>query len=168
MEKFQDLVGLMPWNSIFVLVNLLILTWGLKKFLFKPVKAVFEARKAEIDNTYQEAETAKTTAEEMRSEYEERLANAKVEAAGIVKDATHNAAVRADEIVGEAKADAAAVRAKAEADIMRERKKAESELKNDISSIALSIAGKVVEKEIDADKHKDLIDEFINNVGDAG
>ncbi|MEG0109714.1 MAG: ATP synthase F0 subunit B, partial [Oscillospiraceae bacterium] len=74
------------------------------------------------------------------------------------------AAVRADELLNAAKEDAAAVKAKAEADIIRERKKAASELKNDISSLALDLAGKVVEKEIDPAKHKAIIDEFINNV----
>ncbi|MEF9865441.1 MAG: F0F1 ATP synthase subunit B [Oscillospiraceae bacterium] len=167
MKEFQELVGLMPWTFIFTICNLLILTAGLKHFLFKPVQKIFEARKTQVDTLYTDAETAKVEAQEMKTEYETRLGEAKQEASAIVKSATATAAVRADELLNAAKEDAAAVKAKAEADIIRERKKAASELKNDISSLALDLAGKVVEKEIDPAKHKAIIDEFINNVGDA-
>lgn len=165
MPQFQEIVSLTPWGFIFQICNLLLLAWGIKKFLFKPVQAVLAARAAEVDKTYADAEEAKTTAVEMKADYEMRLANAKQEAASIVKHATATAATRADEIVEAAKGDAVAVRKKAESDIERERKKAESELKNEISSIALSIASKVVEKEIDESRHKQFIDEFIDNVG---
>lgn len=165
MPQFQEIVSLTPWEFIFQIGNLLVLAWGIKKFLFKPVLAVLKARADEVSKTYADADDAKKAVEEMKQDYEQRLANAKQEAASIVKNATATAASRADEIVELAKDDAAAVRAKAEADIARERKKAESELKNEISSIALSIAGKVVEKEIDSTRHKQLIDDFIDNVG---
>ena len=62
---------------------------------------------------------------------------------------------------------AAALRAAAEADIAQERKKAVNDLKNEIGGIAVDIAGKVVEREINETDHKALIDEFIRNVGDA-
>lgn len=165
MPQFQEIVSLTPWEFIFQICNLLLLAWGIKKFLFKPVMNVLTARAAEVSKTYADADDAKKAAEEMKQDYEDRLAKAKQEAASIVKNATATAASRADEIAQMAKDDAAAVRAKADADIARERKKAESELKNEISSIALSIAGKVVEKEIDSARHKQLIDEFIDNVG---
>ena len=65
------------------------------------------------------------------------------------------------------RAEAAALRAAAEADIAQERKKAVNDLKNEIGGIAVDIAGKVVEREINETDHKALIDEFIRNVGDA-
>ncbi|MBP8855381.1 MAG: F0F1 ATP synthase subunit B [Oscillospiraceae bacterium] len=167
MKEFQDLVTINVWTFIFTIGNLLILTAGLKHFLFKPVQQILAARKSQVDTLYTDAETAKTAAEDMKCEYETRLGEAKTEATAIVKDATATAAVRADALVNEAKNEAAAVKAKAEADIERERKKAASELKNDISALALDLAGKVVEKEINPDTHKALIDAFINNVGDA-
>ena len=52
-------------------------------------------------------------------------------------------------------------------DIAQERKKAVNDLKNEIGGIAVDIAGKVVEREINETDHKALIDEFIRNVGDA-
>ena len=70
-------------------------------------------------------------------------------------------------MVNEARSEAAALKTKAEAEIAAERKKAAGALKNDISSMALAIAGKVVEKELDESAHKALIDGFISEMGDA-
>lgn len=82
-------------------------------------------------------------------------------------EATARAQKREEEIVGEARAEAASIRAAAEADIAQERKKAVNDLKNEIGGMAVEIAGKVVEREINESDHQALIDEFIRNVGDA-
>ena len=70
-------------------------------------------------------------------------------------------------ILCEARAQAAALKQKAEADIAQERKKAVNEVKDEIGGIAMEIASKVVEREIREEDHRDLIDEFIKNVGEA-
>ena len=163
MKQFQDLVTLAPWTFIFQICNLLILTAGVKHFLFKPVQQILAKRKEEIEASYTEAEKAEGDAQAMKEEYETRLASAKEEAAEIVKSAT----ARAEELVSAARAEAAALKSKADAEIESERRKAAGELKNDISELALDIAGRVVEKEIDPETHKELIDDFISRVGDA-
>lgn len=157
----------MPWTFIFTICNLLILTWGVKHFLFVPVLLVLAKRQEAIDTRYAEAEKAETSAKQMQAEYEQRLATAKEEATDIVQTATARAQQRSEEMVTTARAEAAALKAKAETEIEGERRKAAGELKNDIAGIALDIAGKVVEKEIDEKAHKNLIDAFISGVGDA-
>ena len=144
-----DLVSIVPWEIITQLINLLLLFLLLKHFLFKPVQNILNARQAEIDKSYADAETAQTRAEELRDEYEKRISDAKAEAADI------------------AKADAARLREKAEAQIEQEKKKAMNELKDEISGIAVDIASKVVEREIDEKDHEELISEFIKGVGEA-
>ena len=156
MKQFQDLVTLAPWTFIFQICNLLILTACVKNFLFKPVQQILAKRKEEIEASYTEAEKAEGDAQAMKEEYETRLASAKEEAAEIVKSATARANARGEELVS-----------KADAEIESERRKAAGELKNDISQLALDIAGRVVEKEIDPETHKELIDDFISRVGDA-
>lgn len=167
MEQFQSLVTVMPWTFIFTICNLLILTWGIKRFLFKPVVNVLEQRQEAIDAQYSEAEKAETSAKQMQAEYEQRLATAKEEATDIVRNATMRAQERGEEMVNTARAEAVALKSKAETEIESERRKAAGELKNDIAGIALDIAGKVVEKEIDEKAHKNLIDTFISGMGDA-
>ncbi len=167
MEQFQSIVALMPWTSITVLLNLLILTLGLKKFLFKPVQQVFEKRQAQLDAHYDAAKLAEDSANEMRENYEKQLEQAKQEASDIVKSATVRATQRSEEMLNTAKNEVAALKTKAAADIESEQRKAAHALKRDIAGMAVDLAGKVVEKEVDASTHQKLIDEFIGDVGDA-
>ena len=166
MKEFQALVTLAPWTFIFQICNLLILMTGVKHFLFKPVQEVLAKRAKEVEDTYAEAETAKTDAEAMQSEYRQRLTDAKSEANEIVKAANVTAAQQAEQLVGEAQKEAVAIKRRAEQDIETERKKAALELKGDISALALELAGKVVEKELDVSTQKSLIDGFIGDLGD--
>ena len=138
-----------------------------KKFLLNPVKKVIADRKAKADSEIADAKKLREEAEAMKAEYEQNLQNARTEANQIVTSAQKTAAARGEEIVGEARAQAAALKQKAEADIAQERKKAVNEVKDEIGGIAMEIASKVVEREISEKDHKDLIDEFIKNVGEA-
>ena len=164
---FQQLVTIVPWNFVAAICNLLIQMWLIKKFLFKPVQKVLAQRQQMADAQIADAEKARTEAEAMRTDYEQRLAAAKEEAAQLVQNATRTAQLRSEEIVRQARADAASIKTKADADIAQQRKKAINEVKDEIGGIAMDIASTVVEREIDPKVHQDLIDEFIRNVGDA-
>ena len=166
MKEFQDLVTLAPWTFIFQICNLLILTAGVKHFLFEPVQKVLAKRKEQIEDTYEKAEKAEGEALAMKEDCEKRLSGAREEASQIVKTATVRATARTEEMMTAARAEVAALKTKADQEIESERRKAAGELKNDISELVLNIAGLVVEKEIDPSAHKDLIDDFIRHVGD--
>ena len=164
---FESFVGIDPWTALFTFCNMMITFAVLKKFLFKPVKKMIDDRQAEIDTMYADADAAKQKAAELEQEYQQHLQSIRDERDTLLREATARAQKREEEIVGEARAEAAALRAAAEADIAQERKKAVNDLKNEIGGIAVDIAGKVVEREINETDHKALIDEFIRNVGDA-
>ena len=113
------------------------------------------------------AAAAREEAETAKVEYIQSLAGAKDEAAALVRTATQTAQARSEQIILEAKEEAAAIRAKASSDIAQERRNAVNAIKNDISGIAVSIASKVVEKEIDEKEHEALIQDFIDQMGEA-
>ena len=163
----QQLVTLVPWTFIATIANLFIQVYLIKRFLFKPVNEVLEKRRQLTDKEIADARTAKTEAEDLKAEYEANMADARAEAAAIVQSAQKEAEARADELVRAAQSQAAGIKAKAEADIAQERKKAINEVKNEIGGIAVEIAGKVVEKEIQEEDHRKLIDQFIEKVGEA-
>ena len=167
MTGFESFVGIDPWTALFTFCNMMITFAVLKKFLFKPVKKMIDDRQAETDTLYADADAAKQKAAELEQEYQQHLQSIRDERDTLLREATARAQKREEEIVGEARAEAAALRAAAEADIAQERKKAVNDLKNEIGGIAVDIAGKVVEREINETDHKALIDEFIRNVGDA-
>ena len=167
MELYQALITLDGWTFLAQICNLMIQLVIFKKFLLKPIKQVIADRKAKADSEIADAQKLRTEAEAMKAEYEQNLQNARTEANQIVAAAQKTATARSEEIVGEARAQAAALKQKAEADIAQERKKAVNEVKDEIGGIAMEIASKVVEREISEKDHKDLIDEFIQNVGEA-
>ena len=167
MELYQALITLDGWTFLAQICNLMIQLVIFKKFLLKPIKQVIADRKAKADSEIADAQKLRTEAEAMKAEYEQNLQNARTEANQIVTAAQKTATARSEEIVGEARAQAAALKQKAEADIAQERKKAVNEVKDEIGGIAMEIASKGVEREISEKDHKDLIDEFIKNVGEA-
>ena len=167
MQLYQALITLDGWTFLAQICNLMIQLVIFKKFLLKPIKQVIADRKAKADSEIADAQKLRTEAEAMKAEYEQNLQNARTEANQIVAAAQKTATARSEEIVGEARAQAAALKQKAEADIAQERKKAVNEVKDEIGGIAMEIASKVVEREIKEEDHKDLIDEFIKNVGEA-
>lgn len=167
MQLYQALITLDGWTFLAQVCNLMIQLVIFKKLLLNPVKKVIAERKAKADSQIADAEKLRTEAEAMKTEYEQNLQNARTEANQIVAAAQKTAAARSEELLGEARAQAAALKQKAEADIAQERKKAVNEVKDEIGGMAMEIASKVVEREIKETDHQDLIDEFIKNVGEA-
>ena len=167
MQLYQALITLDGWTFLAQICNLMIQLVIFKKLLLNPVKKVIAERKAKADSQIADAEKLRTAAEAMKAEYEQNLQNARTEANQIVAAAQKTAAARSEELLGEARAQAAALKQKAEADIAQERKKAVNEVKDEIGGMGTEIASKVVEREIKEADHQDLIDEFIKNVGEA-
>lgn len=163
----QDLVTIIPWTFIAQILNLFIQMYLIKRFLFKPVNEILAKRQALTDKEIKDARDAKADADKIRGEYEGQMATAKAEASQIISDAKKSAQTEADKMIKAATDEAHSIKAKAEADIEQEKKKAINEAKDEISGLALSIAGKVVEKEIKEEDHRKLIDEFISQVGEA-
>ena len=154
------------WAILASLANLLILTLIVKRFLFKPVKKIVDARRAAIDNEYAQAQEARDQAEESRQNYEAAMAAAKQTSDQIIADATRTAEHRSNEIVAEAREKATDIRRQAEADAVLERRKAEDDMKHEIAEVSTQLTGKLLQREINEDDHKKLIDSFLSDLGD--
>ncbi len=163
----QDLVTLVPWTFIAQICNLFIQIFLIKKFLLKPVKEIIEKRKQLATKELDEARISNEEAAKLKTEYEKSLADAKNEANDIIASANRTAIAKSDEIISNANKEAASIKHKAEADIELERKAAVNEIKDDIGSMAVDIATKIIEREVSEEDHKKLIDEFIENVGES-
>ena len=153
------------WAILASLANLLILTCILKKFLFKPVKKIVDSRRAAIDEDYAQAKTAREEAEKTRRNYDEAMAAAKMTGDQIIADATRIAEHRSNEIVAEAREKATELRRQAEADAVLERKKAEDDIKREIADVSAQLTGKLLQREINEEDHRALIDSFLQEIG---
>jgi F-type H+-transporting ATPase subunit b len=162
---FESFLGVNPWTALFILLNTLTIFFVAKKFLFAPVMKMIEDRQREIDEMYDAAGQEKRTAENLRAEYTEKLADAQKTSERIVADATRRGQARQEEILRQANEEANAVRRKAEADIDREKKKAINDAKNEIAGLAMDIAGKVVGQSLQDTQQSALVDQFIDELG---
>lgn len=163
---FESFIGINPWTALFVLLNFLLLFFIAKKYLFKPVKDMIDSRQKEIDALYNEAEAAKAGALELENQYRTQLAAAQETSDTLVKEAMARGKNREEEIVRQANREADAIREKAAQDVAREKKKALNDAKNEISSIALEIAGKVIGESMDGEKQQKLVDNFLAELGE--
>ena len=155
------------FTAVFTLLNTVLLFLLLKRYLFKPVMKMIHDRQQEIDDMYTKAGQAKEQAALLRSEYEQKLDNAQQMAEKTVKEAVARGQSRQEEIIRQANEQAAAILDKASADVAQEKKKAINDAKDEISVIALAIAGKVVGRELDAQDQTRLVDSFIEELGDG-
>ena len=167
MGQFEAFIGINFWTALFVLLNTLTIFFVAKKFLFGPVMKIIKERQQEIDDMYTKAGEAKEQASVLRTEYEDKLSAATDQAELLVKEAVARGQRREEEILRQANAEAEAIRQKASADIAQEKKKAINDAKDEISAIAMSIAGKVVGRELNAQDQSALVDSFIDELGDS-
>lgn len=164
MGEYLPFVSIDTWTMIFSWVNLIILFLLLKKFLFKPVNKVLSERAAEIENTYNEAENTKSAAQSLKAEYESKLLGAKNEADGIIKSAVETANKRSDSIVSEANEQAKRIMEKSQKQIEIDRRNAINEARDDIASMAIDAAGKIIGRKLDTDSDEKLISDIIDRI----
>ena len=167
MDEFLAFVTIDVWTMLFTWGNLLILFLLLKKFLFKPVNNILQKRHDEVDAMYSEASKNSEEAKKMREEYTKKLIDSKNEAEEIIKTAARKAILKEEEIISEAQGEANKIIKRAKAQIENERNSAFAELRSDVSELSVMIASKVLEKDIKESDHKEIIDKFIENMGEA-
>lgn len=160
------IISINLWEMLFALANLLILYLLVKKFLYQPVKKMLAQRQETIDNEYQQAKIAKQKALSDQKTYEEKLSNAEREADSVVQSAVQSAKAREQQIMTEAKEKADGIIRQAEADAQLELKKAEQTIKEEIITVGTMLAGKMLEREINPDDHKKMIDSLIDEIGE--
>ena len=163
---FEEFIGVNFWTALFVLLNTLTIFFVGRKYLFGPVNKMIEERQQEIDDMYSQADQAKEEAAALQAEYEEKLSLATETSDRLVREAMERGHNREEEIIKAANAQADAIREKANEDIAREKKKALNDAKNEISVIAVDIAGKVVGRQMSQDDQSRLVDDFIDRLGD--
>jgi F-type H+-transporting ATPase subunit b len=148
------------WGSLAFLV-LLGAVW---KFGVPAVKNMEKAREDRIRNDLESAELAKTDAEAERAQYLAQIAGAKEEAGRLIEEARQAAeGVRAD-LIARAEQEANEIRARAQADIVNQRNQALAQLRTEVASLSIDLAGRIVERNLDNDTNRQLVDSFIDQV----
>ena len=164
--EYLSIISVNFWQIVISLINLLIIYLILKKILFKPVQKVMTERRSQVDRMYSDANESRSAANEMKQEYEHRLATARQEADTMIRTAAQTAQQKGDQIVADAKAQASYAKQKAEVEIELQKQQMLKDVQGEISDLAVSIASKVVEKEVSRQEYDGFVDDFIRNVGE--
>jgi len=166
MDLYQSLVTVNPVTLIAQICNLFIQLLIVKIFFLDKIKAVLDKRRETADKQIADAEAAKSEAAAIKQTYEENMRQAKTKADDMILSAQKTAAQRSEEIISQAQKHAAQIKTKAASDIEMEKKKAINEAKDEISELAMAIAGKVVARELNDADQDGMIDRFIEELGD--
>lgn len=145
-------------------IGFLIFVWILRKYAWGPILDMLDERRGKIDGDYEAAEKNLADAEELRGEFELKLADIKVIEREKVQESVKRGEEMADGIVAKARSQADDARAKAEQDIELESHKAQLELRDSVVAMALGAAEKVIGEKLDGDLHRKLIQEYIDNL----
>ncbi|MBR3631232.1 MAG: F0F1 ATP synthase subunit B [Oscillospiraceae bacterium] len=165
---YTDFLTIDVGTILFTLINTLLIFLAFRFILFKRVDAIVEKRKSEVDATYTEADQALSSANADKEQYAAAMAGAKQEAAEILSRAEKKAQREGDAILAEARQEALAARERASAETEREKAQARTELQGEIADLAMELAQKIMEKEINKADHERLIDDFIEEIGNEG
>ena len=133
-----------PWNIIWTVVNLLVLYLVFKKFLFKPVMKVINAREDMIKQQFDDAKKSQEEAESLKSDYKKKLENAKTQADQIILDARARAEAEQEKALERTRQEADSMLEKAKADIASEQDKATKAAEAEIAKLAILAARKIV------------------------
>jgi len=158
----------LEWQQILThAVGFLITLWILKKFAWGPLLSLMEERRTRIVNEFQNIEDEKKKVAEQQALYEAKLKDIENERRARIVEAVDEGKKVATEIKAHAQVEVKELHDKAKADLAREVAKARVELRDQMVSITLSAAEKLVREKLDDAKHRDLIDRYIQSLEKA-
>jgi len=150
------------------LLSFVVLFFVMYKFAYPPIKKGMEARTERIRASLDEADKAKTEAQTVLDEYQRQLADAKSEANRIIEESRQTADQLRKDLMAKAEADALELRQRATADIEAAKDRALDELRSQLTSLAIDLAEKVVERNLDRPTNEALVESYIARVGSQG
>ena len=161
-----DVISVNLWQILISLVNLVLLFLIVKRFLFKPVKNILAKRQSEIDQQYDAAAIAEKEANESRGMWQEKLSGAEAEADAIITKASENAKNRGEKLISEAEEKAESIIRMAKGEAELEIRRAADAIKREIVDLSGALTEKMLEREINNEDHRALIDSFIEKIGE--
>ena len=165
-QESLNIISVNFFSILFSLLNLVIIFLIAKFLLYKPVKKMLQNRQKTIEDGYKRAEDAENEASLHKEAYETKLKDAKSEANDIINSAVITANARGKEIIDSAKEESQHIIEQAKENAELEIKRAEATIKGEIVDVSTKLTEKLLEREINENDHSDLIDSFINEIGE--
>jgi F-type H+-transporting ATPase subunit b len=153
-------------DVIYQLVAFIILLALLKKFAWGPLMGIMKEREEHIANEINSAEESRTEAKKLLEEQRNLLKEARTEAQGLIESAKKQGDVQREEIITLARSEAERLKESAKLEIEQQKEKAVTAIREQVASLSVLIASKVIEKELTVEDQQKLINEYIQEAGE--
>lgn len=160
-------LGTIIGNILLVTGSVLVLFFLIKKYAWENISSTFEERARKISRDIDSAEEARQRAEVLAQKREEELVGSRKEAAIIVETAKEVAEKNKAALLLDAKSEAARLKDKAAQEIEQDKEEALASVKDEVAALTISLTEKILTQELTAEAHSDLIDRYINELGEA-
>ncbi|MCD6308639.1 MAG: F0F1 ATP synthase subunit B [Candidatus Latescibacteria bacterium] len=150
---------------ILTILNFILLVAVLSAILWKPMSRFLDERAKKIDESLVLAEENKRRSEEIKVEQDRILKEARLKATEIVDKAMARASSESREHISQAKQQAQSIVDSAKKEIWMEAERIKQELRSEVASMSIDLAGKVLEREIKEDDHRELISRNLDTMG---
>ena len=154
-------------DFILIAGSFLLLIFLVKKYAWGNITSVLDERAEKISSDIDGAEEARKKAEELASKREAELAGSRTEAKTIIENAKGTAEKTRADILAEAKLEAGRLKEKANQEIAQNKAEALQSVKGEVADLTVSLAGKIISQNLDSHAHKELIDQYIDQLGEA-
>ena len=154
-------------NIIITLGSVFLLYYLIRKFAWDQITGIFAAREKKIATDIDSAENARQEAESLAQKRQDELAGAPTEAAQIIDGAKETGKTQESKIIAEAHDEAKRLKEKANQDIAQSRVEALAGVKGEVADLTVLLAEKVMKQNLDAKAQSDLIDSYLDQLGDA-
>ena len=160
-------IGTIIGDFILIAGSFLLLIFLVKKYAWKNITSVLDERAEKISSDIDGAEEARKKAEELASKREAELAGSRTEAKTIIENAKETAEKSKADILAEAKLEAGRLKEKANQEIAQNKAEALQSVKGEVADLTVNLAGKIISQNLDGHAHKELIDQYIDQLGEA-
>ena len=160
-------IGTIIGDFILIAGSFLLLIFLVKKYAWGNITSILDARAEKITNDIDEAEAARKKAEELAAKREAELAGSRQEATTILETAKEPAEKNKAHILSEANQEALRLKEKAQLEISQNKEEAMNSIKGDVADLTVNLAGKLLSQQLDSEGHRQLIDRYLNELGDA-
>lgn len=157
-------LGIDPSVLVLQVIAFLILYWVLRRFLFAPVLAIMARRETEIAGALDAGKKAQAELARIDEQRAEVLENAREQGREEVRQAVREGEEARQRILREAREEAQDVRQRARRAVELEREEARLALRQQVAELALMAASKAVLRRLDAETHRQVVDEFISSL----
>ena len=160
-------VGELIGNFILIAGSFILLLVLIKKFAWSNITGIFEERAEKIASDIDRAEEARQKAEVLAQKREDELAGSRKEAKTIIENAKETAEKSKASILADAKLEAGRLKEKANQEIAQNKAEALQSVKGEVADLTISLAGEIISQNLDGHAHKELIDQYIDQLGEA-